>query len=983
MVIPIPLLLSVILLGWPASPSGAQQAHPAETGPEHVHHAAILRNLDQKTFARGRELYARSCAACHGGEGVASLPAARSFSVDSLRYGSDPYSMWRTVTQGRGAMPSQTWLTPEERYHVIQYIREELIRRHNPDQYFEVSESYLAALPKSEERERTPEEIARDFARGLQSAGQEWATTTPGDYGPRIMSQLEGRTSAALTVALDHRVRLAYDLLRMRLAAAWVGGLDLSDTKFTRYRGEGQPRIEGRILDGLESWRWRSPAGETGAGGDGALSPRTPLPERRVAYQGHYAHGDHTILAYTADGVEVLEMPVARSLDSFLVLEHTLRIGPSEQALVLEAAGVPAGDGWEAEVRFFGPGGTSPPLVPVGAEGLVGVAEATNDEGENRVVAVGVGGDVDGIAWDVGENGAFLLVIPPRAGSIDLRVLRWAGESASEAAAVKALLRAVGDLAEPIADLRELTRGGPPRWPEVVVNRGRLDVPRPRLHSPAEDHDDGSEEPEHVEIPDDYPYTVDEIGLPFDNPWNSWIRPTAVAFLDDGRLVLTTYVGDVWLASGIDDDLEEIRWKRIATGLYEPMGVAVVGAEIHVTARDRIVRLRDLDGDDYIDFYGSFYADQDVSDFFHAFAFGLGRDEAGYFYYAKSGQYTSNALPGDVVRVAPDGSRGVTIATGFRTPNGLTVAPDGRIFVSDNQGNWTPANEINLIEPGGFYGYVPNIGTRHWAPDDLQRRLPEEAWKATLAEVPVPDSFTEPVLWLPQEFDNSPGGGTWSDPRWGPLGDRLIHTSFGKGQIYQVMLQTVDGVTQAAAVALPFQFDAGTQRAAVNPADGQVYVTGLTGWDDAFARRYGHLDRIRYTAGFGRLITDVAVRPDGLALTFNAPLDSVAAGRPELYEALMWNYEWARRYGSNDWSVRTPGVEGRDRLRISGVDVSSDARTLLLRLPDLVPADQVRLRLHVPFADGSTAEETVYLTVHSLPAPDAAPAAPPPSGRSR
>ena len=64
----------------------------------------------------------------------------------------------------------------------------------------------------------------------------------------------------------------------------------------------------------------------------------------------------------------------------------------------------------------------------------------------------------------------------------------------------------------------------------------------------------------------------------------------------------------------------------------------------------------------------------------------------------------------------------------------------------------------------------------------------------------------------------------------------MLNTSFGKGWAYYLMFDEVDGVTQAAAAALPFQFEAGTQRVRVNPADGQIYLTGLTGWDDGSPR---------------------------------------------------------------------------------------------------------------------------------------------------
>ena len=101
---------------------------------------------------------------------------------------------------------------------------------------------------------------------------------------------------------------------------------------------------------------------------------------------------------------------------------------------------------------------------------------------------------------------------------------------------------------------------------------------------------------------------------------------------------------------------------------------------------------------------------------------------------------------------------------------------------------------------------------------------------------------------MPQEFDNSSSAQVWvDDKRFGPLSGRLLHCSFGKGWIYYLMLQDVGPVSQAAIVALPFQFDAGLMRIKLNPADGQVYATGLSGWQGPPEGKDGCLQRLRYT----------------------------------------------------------------------------------------------------------------------------------------
>src|SRR5262249_27390327 len=145
------------------------------------------------------------------------------------------------------------------------------------------------------------------------------------------------------------------------------------------------------------------------------------------------------------------------------------------------------------------------------------------------------------------------------------------------------------------------------------------------------------------------------------------------------------------------------------------------------------------------------YADNDVSTFFHSFNFDLQVDQQGHLYYVKPGQYTDFKLPGAVLEIPVDGSDATIYCTGFRVPNGMGMLPDGRLTVSDNQGNWMPASKINLVRQGGFYGYVQNLTGGgafgdQWAPD---------GGHIDAKEVKPPETFDQPVIWMPQEFDNS------------------------------------------------------------------------------------------------------------------------------------------------------------------------------------------------------------------------------------
>jgi hypothetical protein len=483
---------------------------------------------------------------------------------------------------------------------------------------------------------------------------------------------------------------------------------------------------------------------------------------------------------------------------------------------------------------------------------------------------------------------------------------------------------------EALVDPTTLLEGGPRRWTEELTTNGELGQPK------------GA-------------YALDTINLPIDNPYNAWMRTSALGFFDDGRLLLTTHGGDAWIVSGIDDQLQKITWNRFATGLYEPFGVQIVDGQIYITCKDRIVRLHDLNDDGEADFYESFFPDPDVSTFFHAFNFDLHTDSEGYFYYAKAGQYTSYEKPGAVIKVAPDGKSHEIYATGLRTPNGMGWAPGDRFFVSDNQGSWMPASKISEVRKDGFYGYVQN-----------KTRFP--LWSPDVEAVPVLEEFDRPMVWMPQELDNSSGGQLYvDDDRFGPLSGKLLHTSYGKAWMYYTMMQDFGDISQAAIAQLPFEFDAGIMRARVNPKDGQVYAVGLSGWGGPRAGADGCLQRLRYTGANEPMMTGWAVKPDGMELRFNTEIDGDSIQAPEAIVLEQWNYRWTANYGSEHYSVRDPQRVGHDEVTISTVRLSDDGRSVFVSIPDIQPVDQMHMRLVMKTEDGRLLQQRVYMTINRVP----------------
>jgi len=871
-------------------------------------HVGILRGLGPEQLASGKTIYQNLCVNCHGADGVtAPLPTARAFGKGELKFGADPLSMFNVLTEGRGLMGAQTWMTPQERYDVIHYIRETFMKDTNPA-YKAVDEAYLADLPAV--TEKATDTSKKDC-----------------DYGPALASQFTRDVSSALNIKLGDELGYAVNLHTLDAAALWNGDfLNLSATQHKRLRGEGVVNPGGEPISGLQTFAWAH-NGSFDYPTDELLA-RGPLPAEWLTYHGHYVHGRTVALKYEINGRGVFESP--RAVAGLRGMAHQFEIA-SGDALQLAVGQLQAAGDTANVAGFLDPAATSVQLLnvePGASANDAGAILVTGTQGGPYIAAAIHAGaaSTPPFAWSVDDKQRLVLTIPRSDMKMAFQVTRIHAANDAELLSFASYVRAETAKKNDYA-LDHFTVGGAELWDADVTTSGTLG-------------------------PDDVAYTLDTITLPESTPWNSWFRTSALDFFPDGRLVLATHGGDIWIVEGVDDELKSMRWHRFASGLYEPFGVKVVGGKIHVTCKDRLTRLHDLNGNGEADFYESFSADDDVSTFFHAFNFGLVTDTDGNFYYAKSGQYTDYKLPGSVIKVSPDGKRRSVHCTGFRTPNGIGITPDDRITVSDNQGSWMPASKVSLTREGGFYGYV-QTHTRpgKWQPD---------GGKINAKKVVPPQTFDQPIIWMPQNVDNSSGGQVFAgDERWGPLAGKLLHTSFGKGWLFYLMQQTVGDAEQAALVRLPLDFDSGIQRARVGPHDGQLYATGLNGWNGGGRKGLseGCIQRVRYTGADATLLLDTQVQKDAIVLTLNERLTDVKPGQ---FAIRQWNYKWTQGYGSKQFSVREPAKTKPDKVDVKSV--RQDGKSITLELPELVPVHQLHIKINHP-----AFEEEIYLTINAVP----------------
>jgi len=470
-------------------------------------------------------------------------------------------------------------------------------------------------------------------------------------------------------------------------------------------------------------------------------------------------------------------------------------------------------------------------------------------------------------------------------------------------------------------------------------------------------------------------YVVDDVKLPVINPWKAPMFTSAFDFLTDGRAVISTFHGDVFIASGIDEKLEKVTWRRFASGLYHALGLKVVNGEIYVTCRDGVWKLRDTNGDGECDTYEAFNFDLMVTKSFHEFTFDLQTDPAGNFYVIKAGPVRKGGRGfdevcdhhGALLKISPDGKKSELFASGFRAPNGIAVSPTGQVTTGDNEGTWTPVCRLNWIKQGGFYG-VPPLAHKSVEPTDYDR----------------------PLCWFPKDVDNSSGGQVWvTSDKFGPWKDRLLHLSYGMCSLFGVLPQEVsfNGQPQMQGGVARFNVDfgSGAMRARFNPKDGQLYVTGLRGWQTT-ATQNGCFQRVRYTGAATRMPIALAATKKGIRLDFTCEVDAKLAADAGNWNIEAWNYVWSSAYGSPDISTLESkvaatelGNDGKlqfsksqmaerkhDPLTVKSATVSADRRSVFLEVPDLRPAMQMQLKYDIKAADGVELRGQVINTLHAL-----------------
>ncbi|MFY0654846.1 MAG: c-type cytochrome [Cyclobacteriaceae bacterium] len=851
-----------------------------------IDHSGIIQELNQGSFRRGEKTYQTLCHNCHGNmvdEG--SLPTAHKFWNQKFKVGNDPYSMYQTVTRGFATMPPQVQLVPRQKYDVIHYIREEFIKDNNPEEYATIDEDYLESLPLGSSIGPKPEIM------------EPWADM---DYGDFLINTYElvdkntpdrkmSRGKAPLADEDFSTANMAYKGIAIRLDKG-SGGV-----------------ANGKVWTIFDHDLFRVAGGCSGGGfvdwngillnGKHNVSPRTV---GELSYENPVAPGwanpetgsfeDPRFQA--RDGRKFGPLPkswgqykgIYHSDDHILI---SYSIGQSD---ILEEFGLEKLGERNVYTRTINIQNVTKPLK-------LRVAPT-----ENGVAIIGEDAELSQ------EDGYVVLNIP-KVEDITLKIL-----IAESADGLKDFAKSSP---RPIS-LRDYTKGGQPHYPEVLTT-------------------------EVTQLNNEGPFIVDVLTAPKDNKWYSRLRMSGIDFFaDDNKAVVSCTEGDIWLIKGLTDGSGKLTWKRIASGLFQPLGIKVIDEEIYVTCRDQMVILRDLNGDGETDFYESFNSDHQVTDHFHEFAMGLQTDDEGNLYYAKSGRHAREALVpqhGTLLRVSKDGSKTDIIASGFRAANGVCLNPDGSFLVTDQEGHWNPMNRINWVESNGFYGNMFGYNPPKDSSDE--------------AMIP-------PMAWVDKKLDRSPSELLWVDSdQWGPFNGSLLNLSYGYGKVFLVPHEKVADQMQGSFFQLPIPiFPTGVMRGRFHPSDGHLYACGMSAWGTQQMMEAGGLYRVRYTGESVIAPVKINAIKSGVKIEFATQLNKQSAEDIASYSIKTWALKRTRNYGSDHYNEKA--------ISISNAQLENDGKTVMLTIPEMKPVWQMEIIFKLKDLKEKETEGKIHSTIHNL-----------------
>ncbi len=432
-------------------------------------------------------------------------------------------------------------------------------------------------------------------------------------------------------------------------------------------------------------------------------------------------------------------------------------------------------------------------------------------------------------------------------------------------------------------------------------------------------------------------YSIEDWYAPKDNYGRDQLfEALGLAQAKDGTIVVATRTAGIWrLVKG--------EWRPFAEGLFDSLGVVVEdkhGLTVVAGQKAELTRITDTDGDGIADEYQTLFDAHSYHGNYHSYMHGPVRGPDGAYYIALNLVHDTSGMAfmgggsvmgswggfnGWAVRVEPNGKFQL-YANGMRSPASLGVAPDGRIWYADNQGDFNATSKLYVLRKDAFYGHPAGlVDLPGMTPDS-----PEIAWDKVAGR-------KEPsiVLFAHNRLANSPGNPAWvTGDKFGPFTGQMLIGDQTQSNLMRVVIQKVGDVEQGSVMPFFEGLESGVMRPVFLP-DGSLLL-GQTGrgWQ-AKGGKVASLQHVRWDGKtVAPAITSMSATRDGFRVNLTQPLGG-GVGASILRSALSlesWTYRDAPDYGSPELDLRNEDT--------SSILVTPDRKSVIFTL---VTTEQTRV----------------------------------------
>ncbi len=416
-------------------------------------------------------------------------------------------------------------------------------------------------------------------------------------------------------------------------------------------------------------------------------------------------------------------------------------------------------------------------------------------------------------------------------------------------------------------------------------------------------------------------------------------EPTGIAVAKDGTIVVATRTAGIWR-------IRNDKWTKFAEGTYECLGVVIEddkGDQFVVMQKPELTRMKDSNGDGRGDSFETVCDDYGFHGNYHEYAHGPARDKEGNYYFSLNLSHGGNertswraggpfmgsmgGYRGWACRVTPAG-KFEPYASGLRSPAGIGVDPAGRLWYSENQGEYVGSSKVVPLEKGKFYGHLSGLLTLpgKMKPDSAELKF--DKWK---------DKIRKGAVWLPHGMvANAPGNPAWDTTggKFGPFKGQMFMGDQTLSNLFRVVTEQVNGIDQGCVIPFGRFFASGVMRPVFLP-DGSLLV-GQTGrgWG-AWGGQQASLQRIVYDGKtVAAAIHHAKAAKNGFLLKLTQPVGQ-AVSEEQLADKLKvrsWFYTNTGRYGS-------PRHEEREDA-IDRVHIDDDRKNVLVVMKDFGSGDR-------------------------------------------